>query len=448
MTGPFTARAIVAAVILAALASGSRAWAQTPTPAAPPPVSSPAAAGDRLDVSGDLTLLLDSLPTQTATELRARLRVDLNGASGNGRFRYRFEGSAEGLGADRGGAGIRAARADARDVWAEVVGRRAELRAGIGRVVWGRLDEIAPSDVINPLDITRFLLEGRHEARRGVAFIRSRLYFGDDVQLEAVAVPKFRRGTFDALGESTSPFNLVRTQALPPIVVVPDREVDHLEPRMTPANLAGGARLSATLGRVDVGMAAYRGHEAFGVVTFVPDLTASPGLPIPGRLVERHTRFTMVAGDFETVRGDWAVRGEAALFVERSFAASTGLGLVDGQSFDAGVGVDRQAGPVRVYGTVLLHREWSEADALVGRTDVSVVGSVERSVGRDRWLMRAFALVNPGDRFGFVRALLTWRPVDNVSVDASAGWFAGTSDDTIGRFSDRDFAFVRSVFFF
>ncbi len=417
---------------------------------APAPTAAQTATGsDRVGVAGDVTLLLDLLPAQDATEVRARGRLDLSGAVRDGRVRYRFEATGEGLWADRDRSTIRDGRVEARDVWVEFTGRRADVRLGFGRVVWGRLDEVAPSDVINPLDITRFLLEGRHEARRGVPFVRARVYFSEDVHVEAVAVPAFRRGTFDALDEPTSPFNLVRTQALPPIVVVTNRDIEHLEPASTPANLAGGGRLAATLGRIDVGVAAYRGHEAFGVLTFVPDLPASaPPLPIPGRLVERHTRFTMIAADFETVRGDWAIRGEAAMFVERAFAASSGLGVVHGKSLDAGVGFDRQAGPVRVFGTVLLHRQWSADDALVSRTDVSVVGSVERSFGRERWLARAFALTNPADRFGFLRALLTWRPVDNISIDASAGWFAGTSDDTIGRFSDRDFAFVRTVFFF
>ena len=64
---------------------------------------------------------------------------------------------------------------------------------------------------------------------------------------------------------------------------------------------------SATAGRLDFSVSAYRGRDGFGPVWFEPDslLTPpTPGLFVVGRLVERFPRFTMIAGDFETVRGD------------------------------------------------------------------------------------------------------------------------------------------------
>src|SRR4030095_3674156 len=74
--------------------------------------------------------------------------------------------------------------------------------------VWGRLDEVQPTDVINPLDVSRFFFEGRSEARMPVALLRGRLFLGDRATIEAVYVPIFRKGRFDQLDEDTSPFNL------------------------------------------------------------------------------------------------------------------------------------------------------------------------------------------------------------------------------------------------
>ena len=107
------------------------------------------------------------------------------------------------------------------------------------------------------------------------------------------------------------------------------------------------------------------------------------------------------------------------------------------------MGVDRRAGAFRVFSSVVLHREWSEEDPLVARTDVNVVGSIERSFGRERYLARAFAVVNPIDAAVFLRAALVWSARDRLTVEGSAGAFMGTSDDTIGRFKTRDFMVVR-----
>jgi hypothetical protein len=156
----------------------------------------------------------------------------------------------------------------------------------------------------------------------------------------------------------------------------------------------------------------------------------------------------MVAADVETVVGEWALRGEAAVFTERTIAGVLRPGLVRARALDAGAGFDRSAGGLRVFGTVLVRRRWSPEDSAVAATDVSVVGSVERSFGRERYRGRLFAVVNPHDAAGFVRGLFTWSVHDNVSVEASAAVFLGDGDDLLSRFQDRDFVFTRLTVYF
>ena len=45
----------------------------------------------------------------------------------------------------------------------------------------------------------------------------------------------------------------------------------------------------------------YRGFDGFGVVSFEPFVGSEPGVSVIGVLVERYPRFTMIAGDVETV---------------------------------------------------------------------------------------------------------------------------------------------------
>ena len=49
-------------------------------------------------------------------------------------------------------------------------GRSVDLRAGLSNVVWGRLDEVQPSDVINPLDVSTLSVRGtQRSAAAGAA---------------------------------------------------------------------------------------------------------------------------------------------------------------------------------------------------------------------------------------------------------------------------------------
>jgi hypothetical protein len=433
---------VVAAFLAAQVARSAQSSVPPPQPAA-------ATASELLVLDGHLVLSGDALPDLDAAEFRPQIMLDARGTLGSETYRYRVQGIVEALVADRGST-VTGAIVAARDAWIEIARPHGDLRVGYGRLVWGRLDEIQPSDVINPLDASRFLFDGRSEARLPVAFARGRWFVRDDFTVEGVFAPIFRRGKFDELEESSSPFNLLEDFKLPvlqasaPVQI--SSEVERLEPSTTWSNVSGGARISTTIGRVDVSGAVYRGFDGFGLISVELERPAAPSAPVVITRVERYSRFTMVSGDFETVIGEWALRGEAAMFVRKTLSGVTRTGAVDGRAFDGGFGFDRRTGDYRVFGSVIVHREWSAEDSLVSKTDVSLVGSIDRQLKRDRYLVRGFAVVNPGDASAFIRGLLVWKVRDDVSIEGSAAAFLGTSDDTLGRFADRDFLLARIRF--
>lgn len=282
-----------------------------------------------------------------------------------------------------------------------------------------------------------------------VPLVRARVFAGDKVSLEGVYVPVFRRGRFDRLDERTSPFNLEPGVAsclaigCPVPVFVPN------EPARTAANAQGGARLNVTSGRVDWSVSAYRGFRPFGLYTVslaAPKPQGGEGGPAIVRpLSIEFPRFTMIGGDFETVSGPWVVRGEVAAFVRDAFQSATGAAALEGQSFDAGAGLDRKAGEYRIGGQVVVHRE---TGGHARRTDVSMVVSADRSFSRQKYQGRLFGVYNPNSGSGFVRGIATATLRDNVALEGSLGWFAGSGLDTISRFAESDFSYVRLKYFF
>lgn len=420
----------------------------TPVVAAAQTPAKKIAVGGEVSVTG---LLMPNQPSSANTrELRSRARVNLT-VDPSTWLRLKFEGTVDGLLADRQGR-VEDLVARATDVWAEVRGSRADLRIGYGRLIWGRLDEIMPSDVINPIDTSRYFLEGRADARMPVAFTRGRFFVSDATTLEAIVSLPGRRGRFDELDEPTSPFNLTRDLVL--IAAAPG-EIRRVEPDNSGDNLQVGARASTTLGRVDASISAYRGYESFGTLSFEPVLSSEqPGVSpavtplVVGELVERYSQFTMVATDAEAVVGPWAIRGEVAYFPDRDVTGT--FGPVDGRALDAGVGVDRSAGDYRVFTSVVWHRDWTTEGPALVNNDLSVIGSIERRFSRDRYMVRLFGVGNPVDESGFVRGLVAWSVRDNVALEASAGLLFGStsSTDSLSRFRDRDFVFVRMRWFF
>lgn len=440
-------------VLAVALFSGVRAaGAQTPT--------------------GSVSLFGDYFPNQRdAAELRARLFVDEK-VEPSPRLRLAVSGFAEGLlsrrpapGPDSGLQSVNDAIVRVQDANLEIRGSRLDLLVGYARIAWGKLDEIQPTDVINPLDVSRFFFEGRSEARLPMLLARARLHAGERVTFEGVYLPDFRRGRFDQLDEPTSPFNLPVSAAEDPVVCLaigcPTASIPLSDraPAFTVQNPQGGARVSVTTGRVDWSVSAFRGFEAFGLYSLESVSTIPPVLPpfvpaTPPTVAVVYPRFTMIGADFEAVRGKWGLRGEAAAFVDDHFQSSA-LRVVTGHSFDAGVGVDRRAGDYTLSGTVLVHSESYDspladvsAKSTDGRTDVSLVVSADRTFARERYRLRGFGVYNATEASGFLRGIAMASLRDNVALEASIGWFAGEGRDLVGRFSDSDFAYVRFKYYF
>lgn len=396
-------------------------------------------------VDGYVSAGVDYVPNvDDALELRTRLFIEKAWTAGS--WRFRGAGLAEGLVADRD-----QARHDGhlqiREATAAWSGGAFDLRAGIGTIVWGRLDEVQPTDVINPLDASKYLLQGRADARLPVTHARVRWFAGEHATLEGVWVPLFTRGRYDVLDEGSSPFNLLADAArcTPSPACPPIAGFTRNEPPRSLRSSQGGARLNATTGRVDWAVAAYSGFPGFGRISvgpigLPPPVPGEPPIPYPPVLVfEDYPRFTMVGGDFETVHGGWGTRGEVAFTTGDTVFAPGSLLGVEGRSLRTGVGTDRKAGAYRLSGTLLV--EHRDADAF-DDTNVSVVVGGERGFARDTRKVQVFGAWNVSDASGFARTIATWSLRDNLALDGTIGWFFGEGDDAISRFSERDFVAV------
>ena len=392
-------------------------------------------------VDGHVSLTADYLPNvDDAIEARARLFVERK-IDATPNLRFSLSGWAEALVARRSGDGVSDAVARPHEAYVDLRAGRVDLRAGLSNVVWGRLDEVQPSDVINPLNISSYLFEGRSAARLPVPLVRARWFAGEALAVEGVWVPLFRRTRVDFLDEDSSPFDL-----LTPSEIGVDVVVDRDEPARTLANSQGGVRVSATSGRVDWSVSAYRGFESFGAVTI--DVTLDGDVRIqslPLHLVERYPRFTMIASDVEAVRGKWTMRGEVAGFVDEMLQSPDGPFVASGHRIEGGGSLERKAGDYRINGEVLVQRRVTDAWS---DTDVSLVTGAQRTFARDTRRLSLFGVWNMADATGFLRSIGAWSLRDNLWLEGSVGWFFGEGTDTLSRFGARDFAYVRLKAYF
>jgi hypothetical protein len=410
--------------------------------------------------SGDITVTSDLFPNRGNTgEFRARVFAE-EVLDPTPKLLITLSGFAEGLlarrpvRADTPRETVSAGSMRVVDASVNYKASRVDVLAGFTRIAWGRLDELQPTDVINPLDVSRFFFESRSEARLPVPLVRIRGHVSENASVEGVYVPFFRRGRFDQLDEPTSPFNIESTFVPPDVAclaigcpsVLP-LSIERREPPRTAGNAQGGVRFNATTGRTDWSLSVFRGFEPFGLATIGAAAPGAAAFPID----VVHPRFTMVGGDFETVRGEWGVRGEVAAVVDDSFQGSAPR-IVKGSSVDAGVGVDRRAGAYRISATALFHREEYDAPlspaAGRSRQDVSLIVSGDRTFSRERFRVRTFGVYNATEASAFLRGIAIATLRDNLAIEGSGGWFLGDGRDLIGRFADSDFVLAKLKCYF
>ncbi|MBW2038313.1 MAG: hypothetical protein JRI46_01755, partial [Deltaproteobacteria bacterium] len=203
---------------------------------------------------------------------------------------------------------------------------KVEVKIGYSKVIWGKLDQLAPTDIINPLDISKLFLEAeRKEAKLPVPLFMVSPYFGEASRLDFIVVPLFEEGTYDELNEKSSPFNIVHFP-LP---------VEENLPSKNMKNIEYGGRFSSTFREVDWSIYYFRGFQDF------PSYRLDANL---NKVKAEYFKGHMFGYDFELVKGKWGIRGEGALLTNVGFQKKDIVDYTKGSSFTGGFGIDRSFG--------------------------------------------------------------------------------------------------------
>jgi hypothetical protein len=215
------------------------------------------------------------------------------------------------------------------EAYVDLLFRRFELRLGKQKVSWGRLDELQPTDNLNPEDLTEFLFRPELERKIGVPGAALTAYLGPWTA-EAVWNPIYTAYRFPNRKDRWFPPLLtVPERVVTPLGVVPVRtrypDVD--EPPHTLANSDAALRIGRRIGSAEVSASIFHGWDKApsfsvrGTATVVPtNNPAAPAAPnIDLTVFPTLHRITVVGGDLAVPIWVLALRAEAAWIHGRFF---------------------------------------------------------------------------------------------------------------------------------
>lgn len=250
--------------------------------------------------------------------------------------------------------------ASVREAYGEV--RRKEFAFSLGKqiVTWGKLDEFVILDRISPQDYDWFTMPAKLERKLPVMMLRGE-YFGRNFQVESILVPKFEQPEVRFFGTDWAYFghmkDVIAAGPYPQPAIDSVNAIAIDNPEVT-KEAEFAVRIRTRFGDTDYGfyymnlmdrIPGLKEMTEKGLLTkrflFMPSaetlqalLLSAPG-PADLFIKEDYARNNVAGADFETVAGEYGIRGEFAFQSDQPMNRED-LSFVRKDMISGGIGVD------------------------------------------------------------------------------------------------------------
>jgi len=192
-----------------------------------------------------------------------------------------------------------------------------DIRAGIQRFAWGRLDEYPSNDLLNPWDYTQFLVKPLEDRKIGVPSVSAIVNKGDWT-FDTVWVPVFVPYRLPLPDERWSGISVASA-----LSQIPNAEIVPAEPDLPSRSIENSsiALRARHAGEVEWALNIFHGFDpkpVFRTTALVINPQPDTVLIDPGYEPDFH-KITSFGVDAAAVTGAWSLRAEAAYILNRYY---------------------------------------------------------------------------------------------------------------------------------
>ncbi len=309
-------------------------------------------------------------------------------------------------------------------------GERFRLTAGAQTIIWGRIDELPPTDRLSVVDLSRFILDDLQDRRRPTLALRAEAFLGADSKLDLVWVPVFRAAVLPERDSVWFPVDRERGRILgiapDPLLaaIVQGASFDEDAPD---GDGGWGVRYSRSASAYDLGLTLQRNRQTTPYYAF---------LPAANTFQAQYPRAWSSGADIAFEQGGLTWRGELAWIsdfpVTRSDFSYTTVEAVNwagGVEFHPGDGDTRVN--LQIVGLNLI-----DAPAVLDRTEIySFNGALDIPLARERWRLNTRFFVGLDEHDLYLNpelAFLGWEPHEAY---IAVHYFEGAAS-TLGGFHE------------
>jgi hypothetical protein len=336
-----------------------------------------------------------------------------------------------------------------REAYLDVYSSWVDFRVGKQQVVWGKADGYFINDIVNPLDLSLFLLQDFEDIRMATTMLNTKIHHGNN-SLEVLVIPEFKPMKINYGGNwgfsRPDSFNIAAANLNIPIVY----NTDEL-PKSSLRNLEYGLKLNAFLLGTDVSLIYLKAREDKPVMQKEIEFINMPvvGLVPTGiKVTPTHPWFTFYGMNFSRPFGAFVFRGEGGYYPKRYFDfippdfSQLNSGLLKEKPFLQGMlGMDYQLTSqidLSVQGIqerILDYEETIMADEVNTISSLMLRGSFANDTVLPLWLM----LYDITNKSYLSRVSLDWKYSDSFTITVGTDILGGDKETTYGQFNFGQF---------
>ncbi|MGC9363265.1 MAG: DUF1302 family protein [Fidelibacterota bacterium] len=342
-----------------------------------------------------------------------------------------------------------------REAYLDVYSSWVDFRIGKQQVVWGKADGYFINDIVNPLDLSLFLLQDFDDIRTATTMLNTRFHHGNQ-SLELLVIPEFRPMNIDYRGNWA--FRRPDSVAIPhpeasmrQMMNIPMVYLESSLPEYSVKNFEYGLKLNMFLLGTDISLIYFKAREDQPVMQkeIVTDPSSSHD-EIEMQVTPTHPWFTFYGLNFSRPMGMWVIRGEGGYYPKRWYdtmdftAQADGL-LVKKPFFQGMVGVEYQlTADLNVAAQAIQERilDYEEAllkDEVINLGTLLLKGSFRNETILPMWLV----LYNFSNDSYLSRISLDWKFADSFTITFGADILGGGADTIFGQFDQNDNLYLK-----
>ena len=348
----------------------------------------------------------------------------------SGNWEFQLSGRVDGY-AQFGGPSLDDVRLDYEESFARYRSDKHTFTLGTQKIIWGRLDEIPPTDRVSTHDLTRYILDDLSDRRRANPAVRLESFF-DRAKLDLVYLPIFREAELPDKESVWYPVNqrtgeIIGLKSTPEsIAIVKGASIDDDAPS---TDGGFGIRYSGRTGGLDYAATVQETRQSSPYFAFDADRNV---------LQAKYPRSWVVGGDFgfEAVGATW--RFEAAWFSDTPVTKVSGA-YDTTESLSWGGGMDLYPGDGDTRLTLqLMGMNLIDAPSVIDREEIYLFnGSLEMPFAGNQWRAEARFYIGLDERDVYFNPTLTYTGWESQEVYLGGHYFDG-ADGTPGGYHEND----------